>query len=420
MTDTGLVGVNRMYTIMHINCACTGSTGKIICDIADFAATRKIQTLLCAPSTPGRNENIRYFRTSLPYEQGIYRRLNSVYGFQYGFAPLSTVRIKRIIKREKPDVIHIHCINGFMVNIYQLFSFLKKRNIPCIITNHAEFFYTGGCAYAYDCDKWQTGCGQCPQGYLATGCKIKDTSAAAWQKMKKAFENLHGAVMVSVSPWVRDRAAQSPITASIPQKTIWNGVNTQIFTYHDVFELRQKHGIASKMRVVFHPTANFSEATDDRKGGRYILELAQILKDQNVVFIVAGKHTPEMKVPPNVILLGVVSDQNIMAQYYSMADVTVVVGKRETFNMPVAESLCCGTPVVGFMAGGPESIAMKEYSRFVDYGDSDALANNLLWMLTQENDKHTISKQAKKQYAATVMAEEYINIYEQLLKNGSE
>ncbi len=34
--------------------------------------------------------------------------------------------------------------------------------------------------------------------------------------------------------------------------------------------------------------------------------------------------------------------------------------------MVTAESLCCGTPVVGFTAGGPESIAIDAFSNFVE------------------------------------------------------
>ena len=175
---------------MHINCACAGSTGKIIGDIANHAADAGYDTLLCAPCAPGTNENIRYFRTSLPREQGIYRRLNYLYGFQYGFAPLSTMRIKKVIKQEKPDLIHIHCVNGFMVNVYSLLRWIRQEKIPAVITNHAEFFYTGSCPHAYSCEKWMTGCGNCPQQFVATGGKLRDTSDKAWQRMKQAMAGL--------------------------------------------------------------------------------------------------------------------------------------------------------------------------------------------------------------------------------------
>lgn len=409
-----------MPRIMHINCACTGSTGKIISDIADFAAEKDFQTLLCAPSAPGNNKNIQYFRTSLPHEQGLYRRLNRFYGFQYGFAPLSTARIKGLIKKEKPDIVHIHCVNGFMVNVYALFRFIKKQKIPTVITNHAEFFYTGSCPHGYDCEKWLTGCGQCPRLREATGGMFRDTSAASWKKMKAAFADMENAVMVSVSPWVGQRAARSPIVEGIPQTVIKNGVNTSNFKYRDPVELRKKYGFTEHTKIIFHPTAHFSSAENDRKGGKYILELARKMKGQDIVFLVAGNHAEGIEVPNNLQLLGRISDQKILAEYYAMADVTVVAGQKETFNMPVAESLCCGTPVIGFKAGGPESIALPQFSRFCEHGDTDALFENLQEMLAVRFDRQTVARLAKETYDSALMAESYLCVYSRLLTNGSK
>ena len=44
--------------------------------------------------------------------------------------------------------------------------------------------------------------------------------------------------------------------------------------------------------------------------------------------------------------------------------------------MIVAESLCCGTPVVGFKAGAPEQITIKEYSEFSEFGNIEILKEN--------------------------------------------
>lgn len=409
-----------MLKILHINCSCTGSTGKIIGDIADHAADAGFETLLCAPCAPGTNQNIRYFRASLPYEQGVYRRLNYLYGYQYGFAPLSTIKIKHIIKKEKPDLIHLHCVNSFMVNVYSLLRLIKMQEIPVVITNHAEFFYTGGCPHAYDCQRWLVGCGQCPQKAEATGAKLWDTSAAAWKRMKDAFSGLENAVMVSVSPWVRSRAERSPITKGLPQVTVLNGVNTDVFTWRNRAVLRAKYALPENKKIVFHPTANFSASEKDRKGGKFVIELAKRLSDGNVIFVVAGKYPPGLTVPENMILLGMVSDQKMLAEYYALADVTVVTGQRETFNMPVAESLCCGTPVAGFMAGGPESVAMEQYSRFAEYADVTGLEQHVAYLLAETYDRQDISRQAEEKYSATSMANGYMSIYKQILLGGGD
>ena len=98
-----------------------------------------------------------------------------------------------------------------------------------------------------------------------------------------------------------------------------------------------------------------------------------------------------------------------------MADLTVIAGKKETFSMIVAESLSCGTPAVGFKAGGPEGIAIKEYSGFVEYGDIDSLLELVKEFLGKEQDSKKISSLAHCAYDKQVMTQGYINAYKEVI-----
>lgn len=403
-----------MPKVLFVNCSCFGSTGKIVNDIADYAAGEGYDSVLCAPLGDGKNDNIKYYKTSVALEQGVYRRIKYYTGYQYGFAPISTAKIKRIVKKESPDVVHLHCLNGDMVNIYSLFEFLKKNNIKTVITNHAEFYYTGSCVYSYDCVKWKEGCGNCPMRREATRSHFRDTSATAWKRMQKAFDGFN-AVMVSVSPFVSGRASESPITSQMDQRTVLNGINTDTFSICDTSELRKKHNIDEKTRVLFHVTSHFSNHEGDIKGGEYLIDLAQRLENDNVVIFVAGNKEVDFEVPSNMILLGRLADQKVLASYYAMADITVLTSRKETFSMPVAESLCCGTPVVGFEAGGPESIALSEYCEFVEYADVDALLEAVTAMLDKKLDKENISRAAALRYDSKIMAKQYVEIYNELI-----
>ena len=98
-----------------------------------------------------------------------------------------------------------------------------------------------------------------------------------------------------------------------------------------------------------------------------------------------------------------------------MADMTLLTSKKETFSMVCAESLSCGTPVVGFQAGAPEQISLPEYSSFVEYGNVDLLSTETSKMISKVFDHREIAKKAKEKYSKEVMSQNYIRLYKSIL-----
>ena len=246
-------------------------------------------------------------------------------------------------------------------------------------------------------------------------CSLGKDLALGCMRMKSAFEVFdEGLVVVCVSPWLKERAERAPILMGKRHRVILNGLDTNVFRVWDGQSLRLAHHCQSR-RVILHVTPQFSGDKQHLKGGYYVLELARRLPD--MVFMVAGKTQGEISAPENVIFLGMITDQQLLARYYSMADTTLLTSRAETFSMVCAESLCCGTPVIGFKAGGPEQIAIKEYSRFFEYGDLAALENGL----RQESpySKTEIAEKARERYAQSSMVSQYIALYQTLLDHRS-
>lgn len=404
--------------LLHLNGSDAGSTGKMVTQICEQASQLGWDCVSLFPkATRKPSETIREYPVCLPYEQGIYRRITHWTGLHYGFAPLSTARILRLLRKEKPDLVHLHSINCAMVNIYRLMAFLKKHRIHTVVTNHAEFFYTGNCPHAFDCDRWLTGCGSCPALFRASSSKWLDRTHTGWTKMGKAFRDFPNLAVVSVSPWVHSRSQKSPIMENVPQYTILNGVDTQVFHPAHQDKLRKQLGLAPSTKIILHVTANFSDSPTDSKGGRYLLQLAKTMGDCDVHFVVAGKHRVNQPVPGNMTLLGPVKDQPLLAQYYSEADLCVTVSQRETFGMTVAEALCCGTPVAGFVSGGSDSIALTQHTQFVPFGQVDDLESCIrhrwLYYKTSETAPK-IATQAQAVYSGPVMARQYCDLYQTL------
>lgn len=321
-------------------------------------------------------------------------------GLPYGGCLLSSWRLQRILRKEKPDVVHLQCINGNFVNIYRLIRYLNRRRIPTVLSLHAEFMYTANCGHALDCHQWQHGCRRCPNPKQAVRSRFFDRTARSWRKMRQAFRGFEDrCILCPVSEWTEKRAKQSDILKHIPMQTVHNGVKTAIFA--------PKTG--KKESYIFHATAHFSDDPTNSKGGWYLLELAKRLPD--TPFLVAGKADPISQLPPNVTLLGQVEDQLELAKLYQNALLTVLTSRRETFSMPCAESLCCGTPVVGFRAGGPEEIALKDYTQFVPFGDLDALEDVVRKWLRAEKDPGPL---AVETYDADRMVDSFESIYRSL------
>ena len=396
--------------ILQINCVYNkGSTGKIVCDIHEELQQKSIESVVC------------YGRGKRQREKNVYKTCGEIYakwqnlfsrfsGLMYGGCVFSTNRLISRIKKEKPDVVHLHCINGYFVNIYRLVEWLKKQNIKTVLTLHAEFMYTANCGHALECESWKTGCGKCTRRRAVTKSLFVDGTHSSWLKMKKAFDGFENLTVVSVSPWLMQRAKQSPILADKSHCVVLNGTDTGIFHRRDTIELREKYGITDE-KILFHATPHFTDDPEHFKGGKYILDIAERMKEKRVKIFVAGEYPFGLQVPENVVLLGRVEDQNLLAEFYSMADVTLLTSKRETFSMVCAESFCCGTPIVGFKAGGPEQISLDKYSKFVEYGDIDGMESAIMDFLNVEIDKAGLKKEAEAVYSRDKMFEGYLEIY---------
>ena len=135
---------------------------------------------------------------------------------------------------------------------------------------------------------------------------------------------------------------------------------------------------------------------------------------------VAGSCAPDVSAPENVIFLGNIKNQQELASYYALADVTILTSKRETFSMVTAESLCCGTPVAGFLAGAPEQIALREYSKFVEWGSVELLKDAAESFLYRHVNSYEVAALAKNRYSKQVSANRYCELYAELGRTAND
>ncbi len=395
--------------ILQINCVYRiGSTGKIVASVGDALRLQGHDVFTCY----GIGENhIDDFSKKIccNFEHYANALCSRITGIPYGGLFLSNIRIESVIERFKPEVIHIHLPNASMVNVYSLLKYIAKTGIRTVFTLHAEVFHTAGCEHAYECEKWKDGCHDCAEYRQRVQSIFWDRSRTSYQKMLESVNTFdpNSLIITAVSPWLANRASQSAIFKRYSVVYIPNGVDTSVFHYKKTIGLVQRDDFK---KVILFVVPYFSLDYGNVKGGYYLPKIASILPEYKFIVVSSRTAADVASLPFNIQLWGRAKSQDELAQLYSESDLTLLLSRRETFSMVTAESLCCGTPVIGFLSGGPESIALKDYSYFVRQGDLNAMARQI--NSVRSCNREIVSSLATGEYSQDIMAQRFLNLYQ--------
>lgn len=396
--------------ILQINCVyAIGSTGKIVEDISNFCTSNGDEVLILY-GRQGKNITHNVIKISSEFEAKIHAVLSRMTGLDFSYSPLATRKAIKAIEKFKPEIVHLHCLNGHFINVYDLIKYLKSKDIPTVLTLHAEIMHTAGCEHAYDCMKWVNGCHNCDRIKGRLTHHFRDDAKHAYHKMQKAFNGFNNLTVVSVSDWLTNRARLSAIFKHTHARfdTIGNGLNLESFHTVALQDNPLKNRIDNSKPIILHVTPSFLHPL---KGGKYVIELAK--RNPEWHFVIVG-YNGNGELPENVTTISHTQNKEELSWYYNIASLTLLTSKRETFSMVCAESLACGTPIVGFRAGGPESVFVGNFAKFVEYGNVDALDKAANDMLAEKLDVDTYL--IHKRFTANRMAEKYRQLYKQIEK----
>ncbi|MBP3391827.1 MAG: glycosyltransferase [Clostridia bacterium] len=388
----------------------TGSTGKIMYDIHNELCAKGIDSRVCYSRSMKATDH-RECRVCRKAYSRINSVLNQISGSPYGGCFFSTRKLIRYIKEEQPDIVHLHCLNGSFVNIYKLIEFLKVGHYKTVLTLHAEFMYTGGCGYAFDCTKWAHDCcAGCEQFKAATGSLVFNRAKANLLRMIKAFEHFESLEVVGVSNWITNRALKSAVFSGKRVQCVHNGINLDAFApigEEEKIELKEKLGIGPEKKVIITVNPRFN---DPVKGGDIFVKLAHSLPDGYLAVLVGSQIDDE-----KIVSIPFVNNQKELAAYYSMADCFAMCSRTDNYPTVCIEANSCGTPVVAFDVGGvPETIG-EGIGEVVPAFDIDKMIEKVVYWSNQKKDISRETIKAKRDYCDKKrMADDYMRIYDQI------
>jgi glycosyltransferase involved in cell wall biosynthesis len=335
---------------------------------------------------------------------------------QYIFYP-SSFYLPRHRWFKEADVIQLYNTHGNYFSHTALPIISHRR--PVVWRLSDMWPMTGHCAYSFDCERWQTGCGSCP--ILSDPPELyRDTTATLW-RIKEWIYARSNLTIVAPSKWIADMAARSPLLHRFDVHLIPNGLDTEIFAPGPREEARRSLQIGPAERVIMFSAQLI---TDRRKGGHFIRAAIERLaaSEGNLTVLIVGKGGEDAHLPRSVRkrVTGTIRDDRELATAYSAADVFVLPTLAENLPNGVLESMACGTPPVTFDVGGcPDAVRHMETGYLATYGDSEDLARGIKLLLTNRELRLRFGSRSREvalsEYSLDLQAKRFLSLYQEVL-----
>jgi glycosyltransferase involved in cell wall biosynthesis len=407
--------------VLHINICGNLSTGTIASDIIREVKRRGGEGVLAyARNSAGSDIPAIVIGTKKDvYVHAALSRLTDRTGF---YSKAATKRLVEQIRAFDPDIIHLHNIHGYYIHVGVLFEFLKQYGKPVVWTLHDCWAFTGHCPYftAAGCDRYRTGCHDCPEkkNYPASICL--DNSKKNYEDKKRLFTGVPGLTLVTPSRWLRNRVQESYLSG-YPCRVIYNGVDPQRFYPREGDTFRKKYHLEGK-KLLLGVASTWSK----RKGYNDFCELAKLLPENWSVVMVGLAKEQLDALPEGLVGISRTDTPEELAQIYSEADLYFNASVEETMGLTTVEAIFCGTPAVVYDSTAvPECVqpdGEDQTGYIVPVGDYQAVAE-----LVQKLDRGELTSlkagrvlPRNREFLKEESSRKYYELYQAIMERKTE
>lgn len=320
--------------------------------------------------------NVHEFNFGNPialYLDVLQTRLDGKAGFH---SKTITRRLLRKLDQIGPDVVHLHNIHGYYVNVEMLFRWLASHEeVKVYWTLHDCWAFTGRCSHftCVGCEQWKGACAhheECPQldGYPKT---YSGSASVNWCYLKKreCFNLLDKGRLTLVSPsrWLAGLVSQS-FLSKYRVEVRPNVVNRSVFK-PTAGDLRTRLRIGGRVMIL-----GVASIWSEHKGFDDFCRLAADLDGERFAIVVVGRGVRRApKSAGRIKTIGWIESPHELARVYSSADYLFNPTTADTYPTVNLESEACGTPVVTYDTGGCAETVRLPGSKVVE-GYDEALA----------------------------------------------
>ncbi|MBI5142509.1 MAG: glycosyltransferase [Nitrospirae bacterium] len=316
-----------------------------------------------------------------------------------------------------PEIAHLHNLHGDYFDL----RFLPKLSaeVPVIMTLHDAWLLSGHCAHSFNCYRWKTGCGQCPDLTIYPAIQ-RDATAFNWRRKREIYAKCR-LYVTTPSQWLMNKVQQSILAQSVTEaRVIPNGVDTTIFHPYPKNEARQELALPPNAVLLIFTASHVKNNRwkDYTTMKEAITIVANRSREKNIVFMAIGEDAETEQIG-NLRLLFLPFQRNpsILSRYYQAADAYLHAALADTFPNSVIEALSCGTPAIASSVGGiPEQIEDGETGLLVPPQNAEAMAEAILRFINEpELQKNMTHATSSIRYDLATQADAYLKWYYEII-----
>lgn len=382
-----------------------GSTGRIAEEIGNLLLENGHESFIAHGSHVAHggkkpesySELIKVGREIDSYYHGAYTLLTDRHGFG---SKRATQNLIQKLKNIKPDLVALHNLHGYYINIEILFNYIKEENIPIVWTFHDCWPFTGHCSHFenINCIKWQTHCENCPKTSNYPKSFI-DRSYYNFEDKKRIFQGVNNLKIITPSHWLSTLVKKS-FLQQYDVEVIHNGIDLDIFKLH-----KSKYNTDDKIVLGVASTWGTSKGLED------FIRLRKLLPSDFKIVLIGLNRKQIKNLPENI--LGIIRTQNIkeLVEWYNKAYIFVNPTYSDNFPTTNIEALACGTPVITYDTGGSPEAIDEETGAVVNKGDIEGLTKAILSISKNSYIIGACRNRAVKFYNKKERYIEYLTIY---------
>jgi putative colanic acid biosynthesis glycosyltransferase len=394
----------------------SGSVGKIAEQIGETVLENGWLSYItyARNNNPSKSEVIKIGTKFDLYYHGVETRIFDNHCFS---SKSATKDLINTIEKIKPDIIHLHHLHGYFINIEILFSYLKESDIPVVWTFHDCWSFTGHCAY-FDfvgCEKWITECHDCEQKKEYPKSLLFDRSRQNYIDKKRIFNSINNLTIVPVSNWLSGKVKDS-FLQNYQCVVIQNGIDLNTFyPKRSRTVIDELYKVKGKFIIL-----GVASTWEKRKGLEEFVKLNELIDREKCVILLIGLSQGQIqKLPKSIIGIQRTESVGQLADLYSAADVFLNPTFEDTFPTTNLESLACGTPVITYKTGGSVESVDENTGVVIDKGDIGGLINAIKSIKNKGKCfyEKNCRESAIKNFDRKIKFNDYLELYKNILKN---